>query len=173
MTQIPKPEFIKLLSFFPTVELPVTLDEESMHIFQRENDVFPEEMIKLIGNYLDTAEPDELTEYVPCFQLKETGEFTAIVFWKASLMNFEFILTTFNSKGRVIQQATIGGMKSDGKSVLYSVATIDPDWIIHIIEGTRKADETEYHPKESRAYNMEVLGTGEIIYLLNEEELLE
>ena len=83
-------------------------------------------------------------------------------------MKYHYVLATFDKQGNTLGSAVIAGTESDGKSILRSVATIDEDWVIHIVEGDQDAHETSYEPSASRAYRMELLATGEIIFLLDE-----
>lgn len=172
MANIPRLEFNHLLSFFPETDLPVTLTVETIHNFQAQNDLLPEATIEVLTSQTEPEEIDKFTEYVPYLRFKETHEFHALVYWRAKLLKYEYFLATFDKNGKLISHAVIAGMRSEGDQIIQSVATIDPDWIIHIVEGEMAISEKEYKASSSKAYYMEVLPTGEIIFLLNEEGLV-
>ncbi len=157
--------FQEFLEFFPEIDLPINLTEESIWSFQKENLPLPLGMIHQFIVPLEGAEPDEFTEFVPCFRLMETHDMHAIVYWRAELLVNQYVLCTLQKDGTLIKSATIGGMTSDGKVILRSVASIDADWIIHIVEGHESVDKTIEVSKDSQSYSMELLATGEIIFL--------
>lgn len=160
--KMPQPSFAALMACFTPHDLPVTLTEETLTAFQRMNDPIPGQLVEAF--FGDGNEPmDDFTEIVPCFSLPDTHEFHAIVFWKGELMKYQFVLTTFDLKGNPIASAAIAGLQSDGDTVLRSIATIEEDWKIHIVEGEQGADDEFYAPTSTRAYVMELLSTGEIV----------
>ena len=88
---------------FPATKLPITLTEESARIFSTENEPLPH---KLINEYILPYDEDydDLTEYVPCMQLEGLKNFDAIIYWKASLMNYQYVLMTFEKGGKAIHK---------------------------------------------------------------------
>ena len=78
-------------------------------------------------------------------------------------MNYQYVLTTFDKKGKLIDKSVIAGTYSDGKSLTKSVATIEEDWIIYIVSGQTAANASTYDPSTSNTFNLELLATGEII----------
>ena len=159
---MPNPTFEALLNSFSDHALPVTLTEDTLTAFQEMHDPIPGVLVEAF--FGDGTEPmDDFTEIVPCFRIPDTHDFHALVYWKGELLKYQFILTTFDKKGNVIASAAVAGLQSDGKSVLRSIATIEEDWKIHVIEGEQGASEEFYTPAASRAYIMELLSTGEIV----------
>ncbi len=160
--KIRKFTFAQFLEKFPSIELPVIISEDSHHVFSENNKPFP---LQMIHQFLAPFEPnveDELTEFVPCFSLPDTPELHVLVYWKASLMNYEYILTSFTRKGDLIDRKVIAGsMFHDGKMVR-SVATIDEDWMIHVIGGV-STGEKNYDPTSSQKVEMELLPDGRIL----------
>ena len=77
--------------------MPVTLGEDTHHVFSTENEPLSDAMI---AQFIHPTEPvvsdDEFTEYVPCFAIDDTEQFIALVWWKATLLNYEYGLATFN-----------------------------------------------------------------------------
>ena len=45
--------------------------------------------------------------------------------------------------------------------------------MIHIVEGEQSAARDSYDPKTSRAYQMELLPTGEVIFSLTDDDILQ
>ena len=108
--------FEDFLSFFPEVELPITLSEEMVMTFSSSNKPFPpnavDEWILAIEKDMD-----DLTEFVPCFKLANTKDFSALVYWKGSLMKYEFVLITFDSRQKFICRRSLASVIGDGDLV--------------------------------------------------------
>lgn len=159
-----KINFLDFLDKFPEIDLPITLTDETQLDFSRVNDPIPEVMIPAFISNIEGCEQDEFTEFVPCFKIPQTLDFHAIVFWKASLMNYQYILATYNKKGQLLDKAVIAGTYSDGDMLVQSVATIEDDWIIYIVSGkTSSTAQNKYDASASQTFNLEILATGEII----------
>lgn len=169
MKRLPAYTFDDFLSYFPAIDLPVNLTETSIHSFEKENKPFPEGIIEQFIHPLEEGIPDEFTEFIPCFQLKETHQFTAIVYWKAGLMEYQYIMATYGEKQQLIKSAVIAGTKTTQDEILRSVAHLDEDWMIHIVEGSKNVEAATYDPEKSHHYSMEILDSGEIIFSLNDE----
>lgn len=158
--RIPLEEFLEL---FPVMRLPVTLSEETAHEFSKENDVMPGLVIEQYMVPLE-GEIDEWTEFVPCFRFPDTKDFHAIVYWKAGLMQYYFVLVTLTLQGKVIDKRVLAGTYVAGEVVTQSVATIDPDWIITVVTGqNRSGKDAFYDASTSKASGMEVMPNGTII----------
>lgn len=159
-----KIDFSLFLNKFPVVELPATLSEETHHDFSRTNDPLPQVMLDHYILPLEERESDEFTEFVACFQLPKTKGFYAIVYWRASLMNYQYTLATFTNKGEFIDKRVIAGTFSDGNTLTRSIATIDEDLEILIVSGQVQAGhEEEYDASTSTAYTLELLPDGKVI----------
>lgn len=154
-----KVRFGDFLEKFPEIELPVTLSDESVIEFSKNNDPLPELMIR----QFISQEDDEFTEYVACMRIPKTDDFHAIIYWKAALMTYQYVLATYTKNGLLIDKSVIAGTYSDGKSLTKSVATIDEDWIIYIVSGKAAADAPTYDASTSNVFNLELLANGEII----------
>ncbi|MDA9773344.1 hypothetical protein N9B82_00190 [Saprospiraceae bacterium] len=158
----------EMLSFFPELELPITLTEESALDFSNHNKALPfEALAKFILPYEDVH--DDLTEYVPCFRLENTINIHVLVYWKASLMNYEYKMMTIDQTGQFIDGKVIAGILSNGETIIRTVSTIDEDWIIHSVVGEENPSSTTPNTA-SKAFNLELLATGEIIFSLNEKD---
>jgi hypothetical protein len=159
---IPLSHFVEM---FPEVPLPVTLNDEAIHTFSQNNEVLSAQMVEQFLEPLTGESTDEFTEFVPCFRIPETFEMTALVFWKAGLMNYQYVLATYDNKsGALIDIRVLGGTFSDGRVITRSIATIDDDWIIYVVSGQTEGSEDEtYDAKRSRAVEFELLADGKII----------
>jgi len=155
--------FDNFVERFPEIDLPITLGEEMHMTFSSEN--LPLQNL-MINQHLLRAEelaPDEFTEFIPCFRIKETHDFHAIVYWRASLMDYQYIMATFDKKGNVLDRRVIGGTHVDGEKITKSIATIDSDWTIHIVSGQGRADDRVYDSLSSTKTEMELLPDGLIV----------
>ena len=161
--------FKQLLAKFPEIELPVTLNAETHHIFSRENDPLPEALIRAHLQIDTQGEYDDLTEFVACFRLPSPPAYIALVYWKAQLMEYSYWLLTFEPSGRPIGSKVIAGTKSNGATILTRIATIDEDGIIHIAEGISEAEERLYNAQNSQTYQLEIADTGDILHMLEEQ----
>ena len=154
--------FKDFLTKFPTIELPITLGNDTHHTFSKNNlplsQLFIEEFITL----LEGTVVDEFTEFIPCFSIPDTLEFHAIVYWKAGLMDYQYILATFTKQGQPIAKKVIGGTFSDGRMIAQSVSTIDSDWTIHVVTGHASLEET-YDAGSSTALEIDLLPSGHIV----------
>jgi len=166
-----RPSFSQFLDFFPPVDLPINLTDETLMVFSKENKPLPSPFVAEYIMKHDNTEPDEFTEYVPCFRIPDTDNFQAVVYWKAQLLNYEFHIITFDNKGEFITGKVLGGTITNGDTVIKSVASIDKDWIITIVTGEDDVHNLIYNPEESKAYSMELLSTGDIIFSLNEDDI--
>ncbi len=158
-----KIDFADFLEKFPVLELPVTLREEAHLDFSRHNDPLrPPEISHFILPYEDQA-PDDLTEFIACFRIPDTHAFHAIVYWRAALMDYQYVLATFTKKGELIDRRVIAGTISDNQSLTWSVATIEEDWEIIIVSGRKRAHQPGYDAASSKATHLELLPDGKIV----------
>ncbi|MDX1911323.1 MAG: hypothetical protein SFV22_07550 [Saprospiraceae bacterium] len=158
------PAFQDFLAKFPPVAMPVTLGEDTHHTFSAENEPLSATMIEQIILPIENGnETDEFTEYVPCFSLEGTEQFYAVVWWKAELLNYEYVLATFSLQGQLIGRQTIAGMHvTDGK-VYSAVANINEDWEIAIAEGVSADGNQLFDPTTSRIRHLEIMVNGAIV----------
>ena len=147
---------------FPPVPMPVTLGEDTHHVFSTANEPLPDAMIVQYIHPTETeAADDPFTEYVPCFAIDDTDHFIALVWWKAELMNYEYVLTTFTDKGALIDRKVIAYTRIRGDKIQRAVATINEDWEIFIAAGDAGTDDG-FDPTSSRTYDLEILANGTI-----------
>lgn len=154
-------------SYFPEIELPITISEDSTIEFSKYNKPLAQALIERIIIPIENGDIDEYTEFTPCFQLPETDDYQAFVYWKGRLMLYEYILVTFDKSGNLISRKVISGTRVENDKVIQSVCNIDEDLIIHIIVGGQEQD-AQYDAQSSQAMSMEILSSGDIIFSLQE-----
>ena len=158
-----------LLQFFPEVELPVVFTDETLNVFSNENPPLPNAIIHTIMAQWE-GELDDYTEIVPCVKVDSNEDYHAFVYWKGGLLKYEFILVTIDAKTEsptLISRKVIGSTVTEGELIKKSVASIDPDLIIHIIAGAGAAHGA-YSADQSQAFTMEIQTTGDILFSFGE-----
>lgn len=158
-----KVSFAHFLEKFPLVQLPIILTEDAHLEFSRKNDPLPQLMIAQYLIHPSENTEEEYDEYIPCFRIEGTEKFHAVVYWKAELMNYQYVLITYDLKGVVIDRSVIAGTKVQDEMLIRSVATVDEDWIIYVVAGVAKANSDTFDPSSSKSFHLELLSTGKII----------
>jgi len=159
-----KISFASFLEKFPEVRLPVILNDEIHHDFSQHNEPFNALMIERFIAPIEEDPVDDLTEFIACFKIPDTGEFHAVVYWKAALLNYQYTLATFTKTGLLVDKRVIAGLFSDGKMLISSVATIDEDWCIHVVSGQTEANSFHlYDATNSKISELELLPEGKIV----------
>ncbi len=166
---LPEYTFDDFLNLFPNIELPITLNDETLHEFSNINDPLPPGMIHAFIVPYEAELPDDLTEFIACFKIPETHSFQAVVYWKAGLMTYEYTLATYTNKGELLDKRVIAGTFYDGQTLTQSVAIIEDDWEILIMSGQSAVVNKNdlYDAQKSRVTKMELLPEGQIIDIDN------
>jgi hypothetical protein len=161
-----KIDFKHFLRFFPEVELPILLSEDLHHTFITENEPLP---ITLVEEFIHPNHPefahDDMTEFVACFRLPNTVDFIALVYWKAALLEYEYVLVTYDMKGNRIDRQIIGGTKAQGGIVTQRVASIQENYeiLIAIGEATYESNNTTlFDATSGETYRLQIIGDGSI-----------
>lgn len=156
--------FADFVAKFPPVPMPVTLGELTHHVFGQENEPIPDAMAaQFIHPTEQNPVDDEFTEYVPCFAIADTGRFFALVWWKASLLHYEYVLATFTARGELIDRRVIAHTRVlETGRIHRAVATIDEDWMVYIAEGESSGPGDLFDPATSHTYDVEVMANGMI-----------
>jgi hypothetical protein len=155
----------KILHYFPETELPIIVSDDYLSDYETNADPFPQVFIDEI--LLDwEKDADEFTEFIPCFRLPKEEKFNTVVYWKGALLRYDFIMVTLDKNGELINKKSIASTIVNDNVIKKSVASIEPDLIINIIAG-QTLDGEEYDASMSKAFAMEVLPTGEIIFALD------
>lgn len=155
----------KILHYFPETELPIIVSEDYLSDYETNADPFPQVFIDEVLLEWE-KDADEFTEFIPCFRLPKEEKFNAVVYWKGALLRYDFIMVTLDKNGELINKKSIASTIVNDNVIKKSVASIEPDLIINIIAG-QTLDGEEYDASMSKAFAMEVLPTGEIIFALD------
>lgn len=168
MKRLPTAEFAEFIEFFPPVDLPFSLLPDMNQI--------PSDPLPLPGVLQDafilpfeSDETDEYTEYIPFGRIAGTKDFHAMIYWKAGVLRYEFILATYSLEGEPLSHAIVGGLRYEEEGILHSVAVIHEDLSITIAEGMAASDESSMDPNQTQTYEMAILPSGIITYEMNEE----
>ncbi len=159
-----KPNF-SIQSFFdkfPPLQTPLTLGENSHHSFSSLNEPLPHALTEQFILPHEEGQVDELTEFVPCFRIANAEPIIVLVYWKAGLLNYQYVMLTYSEKGQWIDRKVIGGTYSDGQTLTQSISIIDEDLSITIVSGQMEEGES-LDPSKSTAYNLEILPNGTIV----------
>ena len=162
---IPQFSFSDFLEKFPEVELPVSLTDDSLQEFSKNNDPLPSAMIQQFLAEDASDVESEFIEYIACCRIPQTFDIHAIVYWKADVMNYEYVLVTFEKNGKPIDKKVIAGTKIEQDMLVRSVATIDTDWIIYVVGGIVDKNRDNYEASTSQSLQLQLLTTGEIMPL--------
>ena len=153
------------LERFPLVEPPVTLGEETHHVFTERHLPIPQALIdEFITPYEKPDEADEFTEYIPCFRVEHTGKHHVCVYWRVSLMTYAYFLCTFSPEGKQISKSMIAGTYVTNDQLMQRVALINEEMEIFISEGASDLHDQEFDPTGSIKTHLEISHTGEIVY---------
>jgi hypothetical protein len=153
-----KVNFTNYLGRFPEIELPVTLRDDSNHDFEA-NPPLQDEMIDQYITRYEAVEMDDFTEYMACFQLPKSEKFQALVYWKAGLMNYDFVIATYSKDGNMIDKKAIAGIKVVGQDITRSIATINDDLAINIAEGM-EINGGDFNADTTKARRYQIVDNG-------------
>lgn len=129
----------------------------------------------LPGMFLDAfilpfegEEMDDFTEYIPIGRVDGTHDFYALIYWKAGIMQYEYVLATFSLAGKPLSHAIVGGIRYQESDALHSVGVIHEDMNITIAEGV-SMEGMAASLEEANTYQMFIQPSGQINYGSNEE----
>jgi len=134
VNKVPTASFTEFIDFFPLLKLPFSLLPD---LEQIPADPVPLPEILLAAYILpfEGDEVDEYTEYIPYGKIEGTKDYHALVYWKAGVLKYEFILATYQLDGQPTSHAIIGGIRYEEEGTIHSVAIIHEDFRITIAEG--------------------------------------
>lgn len=169
MKKLPAAQFAEFIEYFPPLELPFSLLPDLSQI--------PSDPIPLPGVLQDafilpfeSDELDEFTEYIPYGRIQGLKDFHALVYWKAGVLRYEFILASYSLEGDPLSHAIVGGLRYEEEGVLHSVAVIHEDLSITIAEGIAESDDKALDQHQTQTYQMTITPAGIISYETHEEK---
>ena len=153
-------DFSAFLERFPIIELPVQIDSESFHDVNSVNEPLPN---ILVSAYLQrTGEDEDLAEYVPVFRLPGGETFVALVYWRAGLLKYAYLVATYTLNGGLIDQTTLASTIYSEEKIIKSIAKFDEEGFVTVIEGVENAKTHELSAAESKQLFFEILDNGTI-----------
>ena len=158
-----KAKFDSFVGKFPEIALPITIREDAHHDFEHNSPLSDEMIASFISRYEATV-VDEFTEYVACFSIPKVPKqaYQALVYWKAALLQYDYVLATYSSDGNMIDKKAIAGTKvMMGDEVLHTLATIDEKLTIFVAMGAI-TEGGEYDPNATKTHRFEILENGRI-----------
>lgn len=163
-------DFAEFIQFFPPLELPFSLLPDISQI-PSDGKPLPGAMLDAYIYPFEGDEMDDVTEYIPFARIPDTKGFQALIYWKAGLMQYEFILATYTQEGEPLSHAIIGGLRSEEEGMLHSVAVVHDDLSITIAEGVDPMDlQHDGQPFDTQTYRMQLDPNGTIVYDTHEEK---
>ena len=167
MTKKTDVNFSDFLHLFEEVKPPILIAEETIDHIKNIVKPIPQSMI---DNFILRWEEqiDEYTEFIPCFALPATKEYRAIIYWKASILKYEYILITTDPQGTMIGRKPICGTMIENDIVKKSVAKIDEDLIIHIQAGAAY-DTQEYDVSHGQSFSIEIMESGDLLFNIDNQ----
>jgi len=169
VNKVPIAQFAEFIEFFPLLRPPFSLLPDLEQI-PADPVPLPEVLLDAYILPFEGDEVDEYTEYIPYGKIEGTKDYHAMIYWKAGVLKYEFILATYGLDGQPTSHAIIGGIRYEEEGTIHSVAIVNEDLRITIAEGLAEEGTKEILPEETQSYFMAIKPTGQIIYEMNEEE---
>jgi hypothetical protein len=153
-------KFDDFLQFFPEIQLPITLREDTYEELSVDIPPLPAVLIDYYILAQDEVD-DGMTEFIPCFRLPEAEHYVGVVYWKAGLMSYEYILKTYTKDGEgVIDSHVIGGTVVNGTELIQSLAMIAADNSIYIATGALGNEEMDFDVSKNKTSTIEINDDG-------------
>lgn len=150
-----------LLTYFPAIDLPVTITFTSHHAFSQENRPLPEMLSDFFLATWEGETPDEFTEYIPGFHFEEKNYF-GLVYWKAGLLHYAYVLVIMDKKGRFIERKVLAETEVADTQVRQGVAMITADGEIFMVESEHDGNDDLADPTQSVVDRYRIKPDGEI-----------
>lgn len=147
-TPDPKQDLRLLLEYFPEVELPVSLSFNSREAFAANSKPLPELLAAISFDLWEEAEPDEFTEYQPGFRFRH-GEHHALVYWKASLLQYAYVLVILDRKGLLLDRLVLAETDATTGTVRQGAALITAEAEIFTVESELGPEEALGDPSQT------------------------
>lgn len=157
--------FEYFLDLFPIADLPITIAEETVReISKATKPLNPQVIDQYLKEYEDAVINEEFTEFVPCFQLPAQEQFTGLVYWRADLLQYHYVLVTLDAKtGELIDRKVIGGTSYNGKDLTQSSGIITEDLMVFVVSGQGQAEDYDYEAAGSTANRFQLAENGKIL----------
>jgi hypothetical protein len=153
--------FQNFVENLPLVEVPFTVSDELKDEILKNTNIVS---VKLIDEFItkyEPVDPDDMTEYIPCFRVNVSDEFITIVYWKAMLLKYVFVLANYSLKGEMIDKKVIAGTVVIDDEIEQIVGTVNEQHEIFVANGKAK-DKAEYVADSTKISQFEILDNGRI-----------
>jgi hypothetical protein len=155
------PNFEQFLELLPSVELPLTISDELQQEVSKLSTPVSESMLQEFIKKYEPIDEDDLTEYIPCFRVNISDQFVSVVYWRASLLQYFYILANYSPKGEMIDKKVIAGTTVINGKVEKSACIINEEWEIFRANGS--ADNGfDYNADATKFDQYEILENGRI-----------
>ncbi len=168
MIQTPEALFEEYLGFFTPLDLPFSLLPDLEQI-PSDPEPLPGTLQEAFILPFEGDEVDEYTEYIPFGRIAGTKEYHALIYWKAGVLRYEYILATYSTGGTPLSHAIVGGLRYEEEGTLHSVGVVHEDLTITIAEGLARTEEAGLNPDQTQTYLMVITPAGMITYDIHEE----
>lgn len=121
--------FSSFLSSLQELQLPLVLSGELQEDISRSNEPMPSDVAALFLPDIFQSW-DEFTEVIPIGKITSLDQCIAVLFWKAGLMKYEFILYSYSKEGALIDRDVLARTSVEGDQINEEVAIIDDDLMI-------------------------------------------
>lgn len=150
---------------FPVIDLPVTIGQEMINDISSASTPLPPEMIADYIHPLEEGEVnDEYTEFIACFQLPPQENFVSLLYWRADLLQYHYVLVTLEKKtGILIDRKVIAGTTYVDGELTQSSAAIKEDLLIYVVSGQGIAEDYSFKASGSTANRLQVSDVGKIM----------
>ncbi len=153
-------DFNVFLARFTIVDPPVQVDDETYHEINEIHEPLPN---ILVSAFVERKGADEdLAEYVPVFRLPDLHNFVCLVFWRAGVLQYDYILAIFTQEGARIDQKVVASTIYSQEKTIKSVAKFDEEGMVTVIEGIEDAKTGELVAANSKQLFFEILENGTI-----------
>lgn len=154
--------FASFVEYFPEVELPIIITEESIHNFSKLNTPLPLSAYSFFIQS-DSELPDEFTEYIPCLRFNPSEDVVAILLWKGSLLSYDYLMVSYHKKtGKEISRKIIAGTKIIDDTIIKSSAVISVDFEVDILVNSYSSEKQMY-PERSEQFVVEIMSDGTMV----------
>ena len=167
MRHAPVYQLKDFLDRFPLIELPITISQDTINDISKASKPLPPEMI---SEYLIPLEEglvnDEYTEFVACFQLPLQQDFIGLVYWRADLLQYHYVLVTLDKKtGAAIDRRVIAGTTYVEGELTQSSAAIQEELTIYVVSGQGSVEDYSFRASGSTASRLQISEQGKIMEL--------
>jgi hypothetical protein len=124
-----------LLTFFPEVDLPVTITVSSRKAFEERNRPLPQLIQATFLDLWEGEAADMYTEYIPGFHFAN-GRYRVLVYWKAALLHYAYILVVLDQDGLLTDRLVLVETDATDGHLRQGAAMITADREIWTVEST-------------------------------------